>query len=68
MAATPNDDGLDIPEFLKIPQEQRNAAWENHRVPAKPLSAVLSADEQWRKDRNRVYNEAARKDGASGQS
>lgn len=61
-------DPLEIPEFLKIPQEQRNAAWENHRVPAKPMSATVSSDEAWRKERNRVYNEAARKEGASGQS
>lgn len=61
-------DPLEIPEFLKIPQAQRNAAWENHRVVAKPATTVASAGEDWRKERNRLYNEAARKDGASGQS
>jgi hypothetical protein len=63
-----NDDGLDIPQFLKIPQAQRNVAWENHRIVAKPISAAASAGDDWRKERNRLYNEAAQKEGASGRS
>lgn len=29
----------DIPEFLKIPQEERKAAWEKFRTEHKPLPA-----------------------------
>lgn len=61
-------DPLEIPEFLKVPQAERSAAWENHRVPARPLSAAISADENWRAERNRMYDEAVRKEGASGRS
>lgn len=61
-------DPFEIPKFLKIPQAERLAAWEKHRIISRPISAVVSAGEDWRTERNRLYNEAARKDGASGQS
>lgn len=61
-------DPLEIPEFLKIPQSERSAAWDKHRTVAKPIPASMAANESWRADRNRLYNEAARKEAASGQS
>lgn len=61
-------DPLEIPEFLKIPPAERAAAWDNHRTIARPLSAAISAGEDWRAERNRVYADASRKEGASGQS
>lgn len=61
-------DPLEIPKFLKIPQAERSAAWENHRAVAKPASAATSAGEDWRAERNRLYNDAARKEEVSGQS
>lgn len=30
---------LEIPEFLRIPQDERKQAWEDRRVAAKPLPA-----------------------------
>lgn len=30
---------LEIPEFLKIPQERRKQAWEERRIAVKPLPA-----------------------------
>lgn len=33
------DDPFGIPEFLKIPQSERKAAWDKHRQAAKPLPA-----------------------------
>lgn len=52
-----NDDRFNIPEFLRIPQAERKAAWDNHRIPARRLSAAITADEQWRRDRDKLYRE-----------
>ena len=30
----------DIPQFLSIPQADRDAEWQKHRVPAKPLVPI----------------------------
>lgn len=35
----------DIPEFLKLTPEQRKAAWDAHRIEAKPLPAALMPPE-----------------------
>ena len=54
---------LDIPEYLKIPPEQRKAAWEGRRLTIVQADKV-SASGAWRADRDRQY----RKDAEDAQS
>lgn len=35
----------DIPEFLRIPQEERKAAWDKFRLAQKPIPAKLMLPE-----------------------
>ena len=47
MAMTHNDDGLDIPAFLRLTADERKAGWARHDA-ARPPSPPAAPADRWR--------------------
>jgi hypothetical protein len=56
---SPNDKNPDIPEFLKIPQVQRDSAWKKN-PPQQPASPVVPAKHRLPTTEEQVFQEATR--------